>query len=81
MSRDELVLGPDGLTHKTAIALHHGGISLISYSARDSPKPVISQTPWYIPVYTKKNLRSKVVLLNLMPGESSGLPTAFSSPQ
>ena len=45
MTRDVLVLGPDGLIHKTTIALHHGGISLNSYSARDSPKPAISQNP------------------------------------
>ena len=45
VTRDVLVLGPDGLILKTTIALHHGGISLNSYSARDSP--AISQTPWY----------------------------------
>ena len=45
MTRDVLVLGSDGLILKTTIALHHGGISLNSYSARDSP--AISHTPWY----------------------------------
>ena len=45
MTRDALVLGPDGLVLKTTIALHHGGISLNSYSARDSP--AFSHTPWY----------------------------------
>ena len=43
MTRDVLVLGPDGLIIKTTIVLHHGGISLNSYSARDLPKPAISQ--------------------------------------
>ena len=51
MTRDALVLGPDRLILKTTIALHHGGISLNSYSARDSP--AISHTPWY----DKKTLR------------------------
>ena len=37
MTRDVLVLGPDGLILKITIALHHGGISLNSYPARDSP--------------------------------------------
>ena len=41
MTRDALVLGPDGLILKTTIALYHGGISLNSYSTRDSPKPAI----------------------------------------
>ena len=45
VTRDVLVLGPDGLILKTTIALHHGGISLNSYSATGSP--AISQIPWY----------------------------------
>ena len=47
MTRDELVLGPDGLIHKTTIALLHREISFNSCSVRHSPKPAISQTPWY----------------------------------
>ena len=41
MTRDALVLGPGGIILKTTIALHHGGISLNSYSTRDSPKPAM----------------------------------------
>ena len=36
MTRDALVLGPDRLVLKTTIALYHRGISLNSYSIRDS---------------------------------------------
>ena len=43
MTRDALVLGPDGLILETTIALFLGGISLNIYSTRDSPKPAISQ--------------------------------------
>ena len=41
MTRDVLVLGPDGLILKTTFALRHGGISLNSYLTRDSPKPAL----------------------------------------
>ena len=46
VTRDELVWGPDGLIYKTTIALLHREITLNSCSARHSPKPAISQTPW-----------------------------------
>ena len=51
MTRDELVLGPNGLIYKTTITLLHGEISLNSYSVRDLPKPVI----FHGIVYIKKN--------------------------
>ena len=59
MTRDVLVLGPDGLIIKTTIVLHHGGISLNSYSRRDLPKPAISQ------FHGKKKISEAKALQNL----------------
>ena len=93
MTRDEVVLGPDGLIHKTTIALLHREISLNSCSARHSPKPAISQMPWYnkkkkiqclrtkaLQSFLKKSLRSKVVLFESDTRRVRWTPTAFSSP-
>ena len=71
MTRDVLVLGPDGLIFKTTIVLYHGGISVNSYSARDSPKPAISQ------LHGKKKKKKKKKKINQSISEAEALQNLF----